>query len=98
MRTVLFAAASTLCLAFAAHGSPAAHRHAHAATQQNATAPQPLSSTMTAGPSCIQNDASLSHAAYRTDDDADCCGTGDQYCSQYLSTQTLVQAPLVGHT
>jgi hypothetical protein len=95
MRTVLFAAASTVCLAFAAHGSPAIHRHA---APQDPNAPQPLSSTMTAGPSCIERGASLKHAAYHPDGDSDCCGSSSQFCSQYLSTQALVQAPLVGHT
>jgi hypothetical protein len=93
MRAVLLAAACTLCLAFTAHSAeaPAAGDTADTAQMQAMPAvPVPAST-------CIDTGASLSHAAYTTDDDADCC-SASQYCSQYLSTQMLVTAPATGHT
>ena len=93
MRTVLLAAASTLCLAFAAHSAPAGHR----GTRHTISVPLPLSSTTAEGQSCIGTGAALSHAAYIADDGAD-RSDGRPYCSQYLSTQSLVRPPLVGHT
>ena len=102
MRTVLFAAASTICLAFAAHSAPALRHVAAASTdvasqQADSAMAQPIAPVGPGGSNCIDNGASLSHAAYTTDDDADCCGTSS-YCSQYLSTQMLVQPPSEGHT
>jgi len=97
MRTVLLTAAGTLCLVFAAHAADAPRANA----ARNEAARADLSQALPAAPapvnSCIDTGASLSHAAYTTDDDAECC-TGSPYCSQYLSTQMLVQAPSQGHT
>ncbi len=82
MRAVLLAAACTLCLAFTAHSAEAPPAGDTADTAQMQAMPAvPV----------------LSHAAYTTDDDADCC-SASQYCSQYLSTQMLVTAPATGHT
>jgi hypothetical protein len=89
MRTVLFAAASTLCLAFAAHSAPIHHMRTHHATNQSAVGAelaQPLASVAPPGANCLEGGASLSHTAYTTDDDAECCSNA-AYCSQYLSTQ-----------
>jgi hypothetical protein len=99
MRTVLFAAASTLCVVFAAHGAEQAGAGQADASQQVAPngASEAIPSVGAPAGSCIDTGASLSKAAYSTDDDAECC-SGTQYCSQYLSTQMLVQAPLTGHT
>jgi hypothetical protein len=103
MRTVLFAAASALCLVFAAArgAEPAAPRGADSQYATQLSQPQlsqPLPPVAPAGTNCIDSGATLSHVAYNTtDDDADCCSTS-QYCSQYLSTQMLVQAPIQGHT
>ncbi len=97
MRTVLLTAAGTLCLVFAAHAAEAPRINA----ARDAAARTDVSQALPAAPvqanSCIDTGASLSHAAYTTDDDAECCA-GSQYCSQYLSTQMLVQAPSQGHT
>ena len=97
MRTVFFAAASSLFLAFAAHGADAPNGDAarDQAAQQDVS--QAVPAVSSPAPACIDNGGLMSHAAYTTDDDADCCNTS-AYCSQYLSTQTLVQAPSQGHT
>jgi hypothetical protein len=100
MRTVLFAAASTLCLAFAAHSAPIHHTRTHHATNQSAAGAalaQPLASVAPPGANCLEGGASLSHTAYTTDDDAACCSNA-AYCSQYLSTQMLVTPPAQGRT
>ena len=108
MRTVLLVAASTLCLAFAAHSAPLSH---HSASRHSDTlAPaaglsQSLSAMPDAGTNCMPTSASLTHVVFTpnlmpggstTDDDAD--ASSNPYCSQFLSTQMLVQAPMQGHT
>ena len=100
MRTVLFAAASTLCLAFAAHSAPLHHARAHHAAQQSAAGAelsQPIASVSPPGTNCLEGGAALSHVAYTTDDDAECC-TSTAYCSQYLSTQMLITPAPQGRT
>ena len=109
MRTVLFAAASTLCLAFAAHGAPLSHRSVSQRGNADVAASnlaQPVSAAPGTHTNCIEPGASLNHVVFSpdaltdsantTDDDADVASSA--YCSQYLSTQMLVQAPLQGHT
>ncbi len=102
MRVVLLAAVSTLCLVFTAHSAPLHHTRAHKTSEQSDTQggaglAQPLPSIAPQGTNCLETGASLSHAAYTTDDDADCCGS-TPYCSQYLSTQMLITPPAQGRT
>ncbi len=96
MRTVLLAAASTICLAFAAHSAETPAPPAATAQISGPAVDQPLPSVAPAT-TCIDSSAMLSHVAYTTDDDSDCCNATPS-CSQYLSTQTLIQAPAQGHT
>ena len=97
MRTVLFAAAGSLFLAFSAHGADAPQANATRDETAQRDVSQAVPAVSSPAPACMDNGALLSHAAFTTDDDADCCNTS-AYCSQYLSTQTLVQAPSQGHT
>ncbi len=114
MKTVLFAAAGTLCLAFAAHSAPAntpanSTRGHHlpvsiaadrtAAAEQQAGLTQPLPPLSPPAANCVVGPASITHTAYTTDDDADAdSSAGAASCSQFLSTQMLVHAPSAGHT
>ena len=90
MKAVLFAAAGSLFLAFAAHAAPNG-----AAPQQQATdSAQPnVPPVSAAGTSCIDG-AAVTPTAYGTDEDAE----DDGSCTQFLSTQTLVQPPAEGRT
>ena len=97
MRSVLLAAACAMCLAFTAHGAEAPDQQSLQKTASDTQMAPPLPPVAPAGNTCIDGSAALSHAAYATDEDADCC-TASSYCSQYLSTQMLVPAPTIGHT
>ncbi len=97
MRTVLLTAAGTLCLVFAAHAAEAPRANAARDAAARTDLSQALPPAAVQPNECIQSGAVLSHAAYTTDDDAECCA-GSADCPQYLSTQMLVQAPPQGHT
>ena len=97
MRTVLFAAAGSLFLIFAAHAADAPKGNAARDDAARQDVSQAVPAVSAPAPACMDNGGLMSHAAYTTDDDADCCNTA-AYCSQFLSTQTLVQAPGQGHT
>ena len=87
MRTVLLTAAGTLCLVFAAHAADAPRSGRQAAMPPPApTCRRRCTPAPGQADGCIESGALLRHAAYTTDDDAECCA-GSQYCSQYLSTQ-----------
>ena len=88
MKTVLLAAAGSLFLALAAHAADAPKSGDPATAQPSLP---PVSAT---GSPCIDGAASTP-TAYTTDDDAE---SGTSSCSQYLSTQTLVQPPAFGRT
>ncbi len=89
MKTVLLAAASSLFLAFAAHAADAPP-----APDTQPVVTQTLPSLSASGNACIDG-ATVSRTAYATDDDAE-ADTGT--CSQFLSTQTLVQPRSEGRT
>ncbi len=90
MKTVLLAAAGSLFLAFAAHAAEAPQRtDVRVAPAQVAIPPD-----MAPGAACIDG-AAISPTAYSTDADAE---SDTSACSQYLSTQTLVQSPATGRT
>ena len=90
MKTVLLAAAGSLLLAFGAHAADAPRRtDAHVAPAQAAIPPD-----MAPGAACIDG-AAVTPTAYSTDADAE---SDTSPCSQYLSTQTLVQSPATGRT
>ncbi len=92
MKTVLLAAAGSLFLTFSAHaaGSPKAPD----AGGVQAPVTRALRPVSAAGSSCIDT-ATVSRTAYGTDEDAEAGGTS---CTQFLSTQTLVQPPAEGRT
>ena len=95
MKTVLFAAAGSLFLAFAAHAAEAPNLGGSQETLSNHAAPQPtLPPVSASGATCIGG-ASVTPTAYSTDADAE---SDTSPCSQYLSTQTLVQPPSGGRT
>jgi hypothetical protein len=101
MRTVLLAAASTLCLAFAAHSAPAHHARAHRTAGPSPAAAglvQALPSVAPQGTDCLERGASLSRAAFTTDDDAGSDDSAMPHCSQFLSTQMLMTPPAHSRT
>ena len=91
MKTVLFAAAGSLFLAFAAHAAQPEGDAPQAAVTQAAQPNVPAVGAV--GTPCIDG-AAVTPTAYSTDEDAESDGS----CTRFLSTQTLVQPPLVGRT
>ena len=94
MRGVLFAAVGTIFLAASAYAADAPYPSDSPAAP--VVQPQTLPPLAPNGTPCIDSTAAMSHVAYvpGQDDAPD----ASSFCSQYLSTQTLVTAPTEGHT
>lgn len=94
MKPVLFAAVASLFLALAAHAADAPQpREARDATA-HALVSHNLAPASVTGATCIGG-ATITPTAYSTDADAE---SDTAPCSQFLSTQTLVQEPTTGRT
>ncbi len=91
MKTILFAAAGSLFLAFAAHAADAPQA---GDAQPSATQTAPSLGASSNNSACIDT-ATVSRTAYSTDDDAEGDSTA---CSHFLSTQMLVQPIAAGRT
>jgi hypothetical protein len=105
MNMVLFAAVASLFLAIAAQAADA-HSSAEAAAApqrsgasypaavSQAPIPHHVAPVSASGALCIEG-ASITATSYDPDADAE---SNTSPCSQYLSTQTLVQSPTTGRT